>query len=651
MGMSGLDYTNQTPATDDAAAAAEDSSYGMPANTPKSKYLPTAAAGTALSPQQTNELLANMQRMIEQRTGAWNTMMGGIQDALAFTAPVANGQQALALQYRNEQKRKEAEELMAMQSSMASLVSGQNMYQNQLKMMNRLMGTDGDAGQQGGAGSADVVGGTPQNVGMGGNALNIPASARARIAMSPNPVAAMQEYLKTASTEDIKAARNPAWGAMTEVMGADGQLTSVPLYQAVEIAKMNPNNPRNRAVMKVASETPTPNPQASEGAGVNQFNVGNVRQPGQTTGFQQPKSYEEGIQIMDNNLQAYGKKGINTLRGVISRWSPPNENDTEALIKSASKRLGLNPDQPIDLTNPVQRQLIGSALMLQEKGPKQLFAQAPTGSRTDVPTQSSSMPQDIGNEPPKGRPNESPAAYKVRLKQWEDLQAQKQKGAGIESEESAKYASKLLAHGADATPLLEAARRIRKHAEEHPEDFNVASKGGWYGTAINAARVIGGETKAEDVKQGLKPYAMSQESISRQEKSQSDAVKLGIASTAELFAGIGARIGAQIESLGQQQKGVGIDMTAQTNILNAKLTELGLERAQKVAAAWPAWRDAHPGKSVYDMLLNSPTGKEINDWTEQQLKDRFPETGKPVTPQNAARAERERREAARKGQQ
>ena len=115
------------------------------------------------------------------------------------------------------------------------------------------------------------------------------------------------------------------------------------------------------------------------GDGVNRFNVGNVRPPGKSTGFQQPKSFEEGLKIMDDNLIDYGRKGINTLEGVINRWAPPKDekgnviNDTNAYIKSAASRLGITPNQTIDLSNPVQRQAIEMALFLQEKGPSGIF--------------------------------------------------------------------------------------------------------------------------------------------------------------------------------------------------------------------------------------------------------------------------------------
>jgi hypothetical protein len=124
------------------------------------------------------------------------------------------------------------------------------------------------------------------------------------------------------------------------------------------------------------SKSTTPPSAPPKGGETNQFNVGNVRPIGKSTGFQQPSSYEEGIKLMDQNLSAYGTKHkINTLRGAISRWAPPEDkNDTEGYIKFVSERTGLKPDQEIDLTNPAVRHVITGPMMLMEKGNKAIFS-------------------------------------------------------------------------------------------------------------------------------------------------------------------------------------------------------------------------------------------------------------------------------------
>ena len=137
-------------------------------------------------------------------------------------------------------------------------------------------------------------------------------------------------------------------------------------------------------------------PAAPKTAPVN--NPGNLRPVGASTGFQQYASPEEGIAAADSNLKSYGEKhGINTLRGVISRWAPPTDkNDTEAYINTVAQKVGLDPNQKIDLSDPVQRHVISGAMFTVEKGAKNLFkadqqTQTATTQPSVQPTKSSNL--------------------------------------------------------------------------------------------------------------------------------------------------------------------------------------------------------------------------------------------------------------------
>jgi hypothetical protein len=93
---------------------------------------------------------------------------------------------------------------------------------------------------------------------------------------------------------------------------------------------------------------------------------------------------QTGLAALDNNLQSYGKQGINTISGVISKWAPPNENDTQGYIKDVSQRLGIPPNQKIDLSNPLHRQALSTAITLHENGPSGVF-----GSQQQAPARQS----------------------------------------------------------------------------------------------------------------------------------------------------------------------------------------------------------------------------------------------------------------------
>lgn len=139
-----------------------------------------------------------------------------------------------------------------------------------------------------------------------------------------------------------------------------------------------------------AKSAPPPQPNPNKPS---QFNVGNLRPVGQSTGFQQPASYEEGIKAMDDNLKVYGTKHkINTLRGVISRYAPSSENDTEGYINFVAQRTGLKPDQEIDLTNPAVRHVISGPMILMEKGGQNIF-----GSKSSVQSKSQDQGDSFSN--------------------------------------------------------------------------------------------------------------------------------------------------------------------------------------------------------------------------------------------------------------
>lgn len=83
---------------------------------------------------------------------------------------------------------------------------------------------------------------------------------------------------------------------------------------------------------------------------------------------------QTGLAEMDQNLANYAKDpNVRTLGDAITKWvgSPPN---APAYVKDVSTRLGIPANTPIDLTNPAQRQAIGTAIMLHENGPSAVFA-------------------------------------------------------------------------------------------------------------------------------------------------------------------------------------------------------------------------------------------------------------------------------------
>jgi len=80
-------------------------------------------------------------------------------------------------------------------------------------------------------------------------------------------------------------------------------------------------------------------------------------------------SPEYGIRAGAIVLRNYQRKyGINTIRGIITRFAPPTENNTQAYIDSVSRQFGASPDAPLNLENP--RVLLGliQAIIKHENG-------------------------------------------------------------------------------------------------------------------------------------------------------------------------------------------------------------------------------------------------------------------------------------------
>ena len=68
--------------------------------------------------------------------------------------------------------------------------------------------------------------------------------------------------------------------------------------------------------------------------------------------FCQFSTPEYGIRAMIIILRNYQRKhGLNTVTGIIKRWAPPNENDTQAYTNSVAQPTGVSPEQKVDISD------------------------------------------------------------------------------------------------------------------------------------------------------------------------------------------------------------------------------------------------------------------------------------------------------------
>ncbi|WP_170979266.1 structural protein [Roseomonas sp. HF4] len=111
-------------------------------------------------------------------------------------------------------------------------------------------------------------------------------------------------------------------------------------------------------------------------------------------------SHEYGIRALAVLLTTYqDRHGLRTIRGIVSRWAPGAENDTEAYIAAVARRMGRHPREALDLHrykdlrplveaiihhelggNPYDRRRIDAGLRLAGIVPEGTAATARTGT-------------------------------------------------------------------------------------------------------------------------------------------------------------------------------------------------------------------------------------------------------------------------------
>lgn len=156
---------------------------------------------------------------------------------------------------------------------------------------------------------------------------------------------------------------------------------------------------------------------APGGGGVNPNNIGNVRPPGASSGFQQPATLDDGIRLAVNNVKAYPAKFNGgqpmSLMQIGARWAPVGDgaNDPAQWARNVGSIGGLNPNQPLDFNDPATAAAFARGLHGAEHGaskvlPLERYAQVltgggqrgmPVGREVDIATNAAPMP-----EPPPG---------------------------------------------------------------------------------------------------------------------------------------------------------------------------------------------------------------------------------------------------------
>lgn len=79
---------------------------------------------------------------------------------------------------------------------------------------------------------------------------------------------------------------------------------------------------------------------------------------------------EHGLRALCKQLLAYqDRHGLWNIRGFVSRWAPPEDNnDTEAYVNAAAVHVGVGTDVTYDLHDAVRLVLLCEAMVIHENG-------------------------------------------------------------------------------------------------------------------------------------------------------------------------------------------------------------------------------------------------------------------------------------------
>lgn len=89
--------------------------------------------------------------------------------------------------------------------------------------------------------------------------------------------------------------------------------------------------------------------------------------------FAQFDTPQNGVRAVMKDLQNQQKlHGASTIADVISRYAPPSENDTKGYIQFVADKTGLDPNQPVDLTDPEHLIPLAKAVVTREQGKNKL---------------------------------------------------------------------------------------------------------------------------------------------------------------------------------------------------------------------------------------------------------------------------------------
>jgi hypothetical protein len=372
------------------------SGLGAVVTPPKSKGGFSVPGNVSLDPTQTQSILANMQRIIDERESPLNLFTSGLKDALAYAAvdPTRN------ILARDEQKMREQRELFDIRTQMAAVKAAEEQRKTLAGSVGRMLGVV-PGGQPGEPGAPGVGSGLMTQID--------PAIREQALELyNQKDFAGAQKLIQSHLSEMSKITaqartKKESYERTIDVMRKDETGKLVPdLASLIDILD-NPSiyRPTTKGQEQVRSIVGTPAPAAPTAApapgaaplSVRNNNPGNLRDT-KTGEFLKFDTLEAGQKALDEDLkiklsgqspavkQRFGEAAnIMTPSLLAETWSPSTApgntpESTSNYAKFIADKLGIDPTAVIPNT-PEARKIVANAITEFESGQKTPVAAKP----------------------------------------------------------------------------------------------------------------------------------------------------------------------------------------------------------------------------------------------------------------------------------
>jgi D-alanyl-D-alanine carboxypeptidase len=180
----------------------------------------------ALDPTQTEAILSNMQKYIDERSSGWNQFMGGINKAYATTYGPS------AVTAYEQQKNQEDKQIMDYRTQMAAYRAAQAQAANEAERYKGM--TPGAAGTQPAAGGAQSTAG---DVSISPEQLAIENS----LGTASEKLESRRKFLAGRNTEKTKKEFSPAMAAVVDIFVPGKGMQQMTVAKAEEFLNADPN--------------------------------------------------------------------------------------------------------------------------------------------------------------------------------------------------------------------------------------------------------------------------------------------------------------------------------------------------------------------------------------------------------------------------